>query len=591
VSQPKTPENPQSPSEYMIEAYSRLADSMQHFLANLPSQKPAAASGLLSSISTVSEVIGGALARPDQLLEIQAQAVKDWTQFWQNMWLPADAQQPVAQPERGDRRFGHEGWNNNTYFNQIKQAHLLAGRQLRQIVQASPERDQSKRALAELAVEQYLNAIAPTNFVMTNPEVVRRTVDTGGANLVSGFANLLEDLAAGRGIVQRRTDEDAFRLGENLACTPGSVVYQNHLMQLIQYAPTTKAVRGRPLLYVPPLVNKYYMIDLQPKSSLVKWLVDQGHTVFVISWVEPDESHRDCGLQEYVGDGVLEAHRLVLEATGADAVDLFGFCMGGTLLTIASAVLIARGQGAQVGSATLIGALVDFADMMEWTAFITEDQMSAVDAHIGERGYIAKDELQQLFSMMRSNDLIWSAFINHYLLDRTAPPSDLLYWFEHGSHIPEAFLNAYNRELLLDDHLRIPGAVTLLGEKLDLSKIDGPVMVIGLKDDHVSSWKSVYRGCRYFGGQPTFILGGSGHNAGVINPPSANKHGYWTNPQMPEDADAWLAGAEKHEGSWWPRWSQWLYDNDPTGTVPPRKPGQAPLSVLEPAPGSFITAR
>jgi polyhydroxyalkanoate synthase len=308
----------------------------------------------------------------------------------------------------------------------------------------------------------------------------------------------------------------------------------------------------------------------------------------VVSWVDPDESHRNCGVEDYVETGVLEALEQALKASGADAADFFGFCMGGTLISIASAVLAARGQGDKLGSVTLIGALVDFADMMQWSAFVNEAHVEALDVHIGERGFIAKEELQRLFSMMRANDLVWSSFVNHYLLDEEAPPSDLLFWFEDGSHIPEAFLRTYNRKLLLEDRLREPGAVTMLGEKLDLTKITSPITIIGLKDDHVSSWKSVFRGQQYFGGEVQFILGGSGHNAGVINPPDRKKHGYFTNSTEIDDPDAWLASAAKHEGSWWPHWSHWLYANDPGGTVPARKLGGGKLKVIEPAPGSYV---
>ena len=573
---------------YLADACTKLADALQHFLAHPPAMKSRRSYDSLSVFSAMTDVMKGVMLQPERLIETQMQAMNSWSKLWQNMWAPDGKDNPIVVPERGDRRFSDGEWESSPYFRQLKQSHLLAAKQLRQLVQSSGEEDKSKRAMTELIVEQYINAAAPTNFVFTNPAVLRRTVDTYGANLIAGFANLLEDLASGRGIVQRRTDKGAFRLGENIASTPGAVVYQNHIMQLLQFTPTTPKVRKRPMLYVAPLVNKYYMIDLQPESSLVKWLVDQGHTVFAISWVDPDESHRHCGVEDYVGTGVIEALEQVLKETGADAVDMFGFCMGGTLISMATAVLTARGEGEKVGSLTLIGALVDFADMMEWSAFVNEAQVEALDVHIGEKGYIAKDELQRLFSMMRANDLVWSSFINHYLLDKEAPPSDLLFWFEDGSHIPEAFLRTFNRKLLLEDRLREPGAVTMLGEQLDLSSIKVPVTIIGLKDDHVSSWQSVFRGQQYFGGDVTFILGGSGHNAGVINPPHRKKHGYWTNTAKHADPDAWFASATKNEGSWWPQWAAWLRDNDSTGTVPARVPGAGALKVIEPAPGSYV---
>lgn len=584
---PKAP-NSQTSIDYLADACTKLTGAMQHFLQNPPALSVAKSYDPTSILGAMTDVVSGVIAQPQRLVETQMKAFDEWSRMWQDIWTPGLAAKPKVAPERGDRRFNDAQWESSPVFRSIKDSHLLAARHLRAFVQSSTEEDKSKRAMAELIVEQYLNAVSPTNFILTNPQVMRRTIDTCGANLISGFANMLEDLASGRGIIQRRTDKGAFRLGENLACTPGGVVFQNHLMQLNQYSATTKSVRARPLLYVPPLVNKYYMIDLQPDSSLVKWLVDQGHTVFVVSWVDPDESHRDCGVEDYVGTGVIEAIEQVRKITGSDAVDLFGFCMGGTLLTMATAVLAARGELHKVGSATLIGALVDFTDMMEWSAFVNDAQVDALDVHIGEKGYIAKDDLQRLFSLMRANDLIWSSYVSHYLLDKEAPPSDLLFWFEDGSHIPEAFLRTYNRKLLLEDKLREPGAVTMLGVPLDLTQITIPLTIIGLKDDHVSSWKSVFNGLQYFGGEPAYILGGSGHNAGVINPPARKKHGFWTNGASTGDADAWLAGATKHEGSWWPHWSDWLHANDPGEEVPARKLGGGKNKVLEKAPGSYV---
>lgn len=584
----KNDQTDMSPGGYMTESVARLGQALGEVMRSPGFSQPQRRYDPAAVVSAVGDVMAGVMAQPAKVLEAQMEAVHHWNQLWCGMLLPDGAEKPVVTPERGDRRFRDEKWETSPYFRQIKDSYLLACKQMRTLVQASGEEDKSKRALAELLLEQYLNAVAPTNFALTNPEVLRRTVETGGANLVSGFANMLSDMADGRGIVRRRTDEDAFVLGENIACTPGAVVYQNDLMQLIQYTPTTDKVRARPMIYVPPLVNKYYMIDLQPSSSLVKWLVDQGNTVFVVSWVDPDESHRHCEVDDYVGRGVLEAVEQVRDATGEKAVDLFGFCMGGTLISMAMAVLAARKKGDKIGTATLIGALIDFTDMMEWSAFVNEAHVEALDVHVGEKGYIDKNELQQLFSMMRANDLIWSSYVSHYLLDKESPPSDLLFWFEDGSHIPQAFLSSYNRKLLVDNHLREPGQVTLLGEKLDLTKVKAPVTIIGLKDDHVSSWVSVYEGHKYFGGPVEFVLGGSGHNAGVINPPHRNKHGYWLNDALGDDPQDWFANAGKHEGSWWPHWQTWLEQQDGGAKVPARELGCGSLEVLEPAPGSYV---
>jgi polyhydroxyalkanoate synthase subunit PhaC len=387
-------------------------------------------------------------------------------------------------------------------------------------------------------------------------------------------------MASGKGLVQRRTDPMAFEKGKTIAATPGQVVFRNDLFQLIQYNPATDKVAAEPLLYVPPLVNRYYMIDLVPRQSLVKWLVDEGRTVFVISWVNPTEEHRDKGVGDYVLEGVVDAIGEVRQRTG-QSPDLFSFCLGGTLVAIALAWLAAKDRAGEVNSATLIGSLVDFADMRDWSAFVHEGHLAALEDHLEAQGYIDSVELQRLFAAMRANDLIWSSVVNHYLLDKPAPPSDLLYWFEDGARIPAAFLKSYNRDLLLENKLKDPAGFEVGGTPIDLAAIRMPMLVIALKDDHVSAWQAVYSGARTL--RADFILGGSGHNAGVINPPAANKHGFWTGDARPESAEQWLETATRHEGSWWPTWTQWLAGKGSTKTVAARKISDG----IEPAPGSY----
>ncbi len=528
---------------------------------------------------TMGEFAGGFAAQPQQLLEVQMQAAREWGEFWTAAWMPPKEDAPKPR----DRRFAAKGWEEQPYRT-LRDAYLLASKQLHDLVGAGSA-DTPNRAMMNFLADQYLNAVAPTNFAMTNPEVVKRTVETGGANLAQGFANLIEDVSAGKGIVRRRTDPDAFVKGRTIAATPGSVVFQNHLFQLIQYDPATPDVAAEPLLYVPPLVNKFYMIDLQPKSSLVKWLVDQGRTVFVVSWINPDESHRDCGVEEYVLDGIVTAIDEARARSGADTIDLFSFCLGGTLVAVTLAYLTAKKRAGEVNTATLIGSMVDFADMRDWAAFVHEGHLDALEDHLAQRGFIDSTELQQLFAAVRSNDLIWSSVINHYLLDKPAPPSDLLYWFEDGARIPQAFLKSYNRGLLFANALKSGTGFEVGGVAIDLATVKTPVTVIALKDDHVSAWEAVYDGTKLFGGPVTYILGGSGHNAGVINPPAANKHGYWTSNARPDTAREWLDGATKHDGSWWPAWDSWLTDNASGKRVPPR----VPVGPIEPAPGSYVS--
>lgn len=529
----------------------------------------------LALFQTMGEFTARTMADPQQLFAVQAEAAREWGRFWSNVWTT-----PTDKPR--DRRFAAPEWQEDPWYRAIRDAYLLASAQMRRLA-AGAGGNTADRAMIAFLLDGWLNAVSPTNFAMTNPQVVYRTLETGGANLLAGFANLVEDVASGKGIVKRRTDPDAFVKGETIAATPGEVVWQNDLCQLIQYTPTTPDVAAEPLLYVPPLVNRFYMIDLQPKSSLVKWLVDQGRTVFVISWVNPTEAHRDKGVEDYVLSGIVEATGVVRTRTGK-APDLFAFCLGGTLVAIALAYLAAKGRADEVNSATLIGSMVDFADMRDWSAFVHEAHLTALEGHLERQGFIDSIELQQLFAAMRANDLIWSSVVNHYLLDKPAPPSDLLYWFEDGARIPAAFLKSYNRELLLNNALAEPAGFAVGGEAIDLAKITTPVLSIALKDDHVSAWEAVYSGARMMNAD--YVLGGSGHNAGVINPPAANKHGYWTNDATPATGAEWLQGATRHDGSWWPWWTGWLDRHGSGERVPAREINDG----LEAAPGSYAKA-
>ena len=527
----------------------------------------------------------GLMRDPRRLLELQARSLDDWTALWRTMAERAMGltPQPVAEPAKGDRRFSAPAWREEPVYDFIKQAYLLAARQIQDTV-ASAEVDERTRTQVDFFSRQLINALSPTNYAATNPEVVRRTIETGGVNLMTGLSNLLEDLSSQEGLVKRRAPA-AFEVGVNMAATPGAVVFQNELFQLIQYAPTTDQVFHRPLLFVPPLVNKYYLFDLTPRSSYLKWLVDQGHTVFVISWANPDESLKDRDLGDYVRDGVIAAIGAVEQATGETGLDLVSYCLGGTLSAMTLAYLAATGQSDRVASATLIAALVDFKSIGEWSVFVGEEELAAFDRYLDDKGYVESHDLTKLFATVRANDLIWSSVVSHYLLGDEARPSDLLAWFDDGARIPAATLKQYGREILLNNRLKDAGGIEVDGVPLDLKSIKTPVFVVALKDDHVSAWKDTYEGRFNFGGETRFILGGSGHNAGMINPPAANKHGYWTNAAAPADAEAWLEKAENKPGSWWPEWQGWLANDD---KVEPRTPGEGPLKAIEAAPGSYV---
>ena len=510
---------------------------------------------------------------PLAVLQASQAAASEWMELWgaSARRLAGQEVAPVIQPERGDRRFMDAAWSEDPVFDYLKQAYLLASKQASELVANAEGVDEATRTRAEFYTNAYLNALSPANFAFTNPEAIRRAIETGSISLLSGLANLLADAATDAKLPVRRVS-DTFELGKDIAATPGSVVFQNELMQLIQYAPTTDEVHRRPLLYVPPLVNKYYLLDLQPKSSLIRWLVEQGHTLFVISWVNPGPELADKGIDDYLDLGPLAALDAIEKAIGEKSADLFGFCMGGTLAAMAAK----RAAPGRVASLTTIGSMFDFRDMGQWATFREPAQVEAMERHLEAQGVMAAHELQALFSVVRANDLIWSSVVSHYLLDKEAPPSDILHWFADGAHIPAAFLSEWTKRILVANELTEPGALAM----------DARAMVISLKDDHVSAWQATYDGARLLGGETRFLLGGSGHNAGVINPPSANRHGYWTNDEMPATAEEWLEGATRHEGSWWPEWQAWLV-RDGGEKVKARKPKKE----IEPAPGSYVRMR
>ena len=526
---------------------------------------------------------------PARLMETQHKLFAEWTELWTGGGARALGQErdPVLVPEKGDRRFNDPAWNKG-FFDYLKQAYLLTTRQSMETI-AKTDLDPATRTRVDFFARQFLNAISPANFVFSNPEAIQKAMESGGVSLIGGLANMLEDAASPSGLVKRRAADD-FEVGVNIAATPGGIIFQNELMQLIHYEATATEVYRRPLLYVPPLVNKYYVLDLQPKSSMIKWLVDQGHDLFVISWVNPGPELSGKDIGDYCLQGPVAALQIIERLTGERTVDVFGFCMGGTLAAITTAYLTAAGQAERVGSLSLIGSLLDFTDTGEWATFYEDGQMDAFERHARKTGVVGADKLQALFSAVRANDLIWPSVVNHYLLDRVAPASDLLFWFADGSRIPQALLLEYGKALLRGNRLKEPGGISVGNVPIDLKAIKAPVCMISLKDDHVSGWRATYAGARLFGGKTMFMLGGSGHNAGVINPPAANKHGYWINQDLPDAPEQWFDGAEQKGGSWWPAWQEWLAGHHGE-KVPARAVGSGDLPVLEAAPGSYVMVK
>lgn len=532
------------------------------------------------------------LANPLKLAEAQLKLWHAYTQLWQGSVLKMWGQdpRPVAEPLPGDRRFSHEDWEDNFVFDFIKQSYLIAANAINETISNVDGPDDETRKRVAFFTRQYVDALSPSNFLLTNPEVLRATVTSGGRNLVRGLGNLLEDLERGQGNLRiTMTDLDAFKLGENIATTPGKVVYQNRLMQLIQYEPATKEVFKRPLLIVPPWINKYYILDLREKNSYIKWAVDQGHSVFVISWVNPDESYAETKFEDYLTLGPLAALDAIEKATGEAKANAVGYCLGGTLLATTLAHMAAK-KDERIASATFFASMLDFSDPGEIGVFIDEDSVESLEARMKERGYLAGNEMAQAFNMLRANDLIWSFVVNNYLLGKEPIPFDLLYWNSDSTRMPASMHGFYLRKMYLENQLAEPGGLAVAGVWLDLSKIKTPSYFLSAIEDHISPWKSTYAGMRLFSGKSKFVLAGSGHIAGVINPPVANKYKHWTNGELPEDPAEWLKQAEQYDGSWWPDWQKWVAKHAGE-KVPARVPGKGKLKAIEDAPGSYVKLR
>lgn len=494
-------------------------------------------------------------------------------------------------PEKGDRRFKHDDWSEKPYFNAIQQSYLLTSQWVRNMVTDVEGLDEHTAEKVKFFTERYLDAMSPTNFAMTNPAVIEKTVATNGGNLVSGLQNMLADLEAGDGQLRiSMTDTEAFELGENVGATPGKVVFQNRMFQLIQYTPSTEKVLKRPLLIVPPWINKFYILDLQPKNSFLKWATDNGHTVFVVSWVNPDETYSNTDFTAYVKEGVITAVDAVEKTTGESEINAIGYCIGGTLLSTSLAYMKAKGDK-RIKSATFFTTMLDFSEPGELGVFIDEEQIGGLETKMAETGYLEGTSMAGAFNLMRANDLIWSFYVSNYLLGNSPRPFDLLYWNSDSTRMPEAMHSWYLRKLYMENKLVQPGGLSIDGIGIDLGSIDIPACFVSTADDHIAPWKSTYLGAQRLGGDVTFILGGSGHIAGIVNPPEANKYGFRISDELAETADQWLEGATEKEGSWWQTWSTWAHDLSGNKMVAARVPGKGALAVIEDAPGTYVKCK
>ncbi len=533
------------------------------------------------------------LTDPFKLAEAQVKLWQDYAALWQSSMLKLMGQtaQPVIEPAKGDRRFKHDDWQQHFLFDYLKQSYLIAAKHLHSVLGNVDGLEEQTARKVDFYTRQYIDALSPTNFALTNPEVLRETVATHGENLVKGLNNLLEDLerGGGDGLRVRMTDEDAFKLGVNIAVTPGKVVFQNELLQLIQYTPTTKEVYRKPLLIIPPWINKYYILDLREKNSFIKWAVGEGHTVFVISWVNPDQALADKRFDDYLTAGALAALDAIEQATGEPDANVIGYCLGGTLLAATLGYLAAK-KSDRIASSTFFASMIDFEEPGELEVFIDAKQVAALEKRMQERGYLEGSEMATTFNMLRSNDLIWSFVVNNYLLGRDPFPFDLLYWNSDSTRMPAAMHSFYLRNMYLKNLLKKPGGLTLDGVPIDLAKVHVPLYFASTIEDHIAPWRATYAGARLFRGPVRFVLGGSGHIAGIVNPPAANKYHYLTNDKLADDPEKWLAGAKQQAGSWWPDWADWVARHAGE-KVPARIPGKGGLKAIEDAPGSYVKVR
>src|SRR6201997_1003013 len=538
------------------------------------------------------EMTARLMANPAQLMKAQLGFWQDYMSLWQNttrriMGMEAE---PVIDAPSTDRRFKDDAWKENEIFDFIKQSYLLSARYVQDVVKHVDGLDAKTAQKVDFYARQFVDAMSPSNFLLTNPEVLRKTAETGGENLLKGLNNLLADLEQGKGKLRiKMTDMEAFRLGENIGVSPGKVVYQNDLMQLIQYSPATETVLKRPLLIAPPWINKFYILDLRPRNSFVRWAVSQGHTVFVISWVNPDAKLAEKNFEDYMQEGYLDALDAIEQATGEREVNAIGYCLGGTLLASTLAYMAAK-KDDRIKSATFFVTLTDFEDAGELGVFIDEEQLKALEGKMNKRGYLEGSEMATTFNMLRANDLIWSFVVNNYLLGNDPFPFDLLYWNADSTRMPARMHSFYLRKMYQQNLLSQPGGITLSGVPIDLRKIKTPAYFLSTREDHIAPWKSTYKGTQLLGGSKRFVLAASGHIAGVVNPPDSGKYGHWINKDLPPDPEEWFRGATEIAGSWWPDWHRWVSALGKE-QVPARTPGDGKLNSIEDAPGSYVQVR
>jgi len=526
---------------------------------------------------------------PLKFWQMQMEYSQKQAQLWQSSMekLMGGETEPVITPEKGDKRFKAESWNDSLLFDFIKQYYLLACEFVEGSIENAEGLSEKEKKKLAFTSKLMMDAISPSNFAFTNPEVLQETLNTGGENLIKGLQNMQEDLQRGNGSLKiTTTNYDAFTLGENIASTPGHVVYENDLMQLIQYEPQTDKVFKRPLLLVAPWINKYYILDLQPQSSYIRWAVEQGHTVFCISWVNPDAKLAQKGFDAYMHEGIIAALNQIKNITGEPDCNAVGYCLGGTLLTTTMAYLAAKKQSKRIASATFLTTLIDFAEAGDMKLFMDDEHIDDMIKSMSKQGILKAEELQRTFSLLRANDLIWSFVVNNYLMGKEPFPFDLLYWNDDSTNMPEAMHSFYLRNMYRDNLLCKAGGIEIDGVKIDISKIKTPSYFLSTKEDHIAPWKATYETTQLMSGPKTFTLAASGHIAGIVNPPSKNKYCFWSAQGTPENADDWMKSAKETAGSWWPHWQTWVQNFGGE-----KVKARAVSNPIEPAPGHYVTVK
>lgn len=595
--------DPKSIESYMVKDPQALAVNLARALENLgqaasqwlgPRERgeidDMAIDPVTDLVRTLSDVTEYWMSDPKRTLEAQTLLLSSYMGLWTQTlarFSGAAPQEPADLPK--DKRFADEDWSRNPFFAFLRQAYLVTAAWAEKLVTEAEGLDAHTRHKAEFYVRQMTAALSPANFALTNPEVFRQTVATSGANLAAGMHMLAEDIASGGGEFRlRHTDHSKFKVGENLALTPGKIIAQSDICEVIQYDPSTETVLKRPLLIVPPWINKFYVLDLTPQKSFIKWCVDQGHTVFVISWINPNARHADKDWEAYIEEGIEFALASVEKATGERSVNAIGYCVGGTLLAAALA-LHAQKKDRRIASATFLTTQVDFTLAGDLKVFVDEEQLATIEKQMGKTGYLEGSKMANAFNMLRASELIWPYVVNNYLMGKEPLPFDLLYWNSDSTRMPAANHAFYLRNCYLNNTLS-RGEMILAGRTISLKDIKIPVYNLATREDHIAPSRSVFRGSSLFGGPVEFVLSGSGHIAGVVNPPDRQKYQYWTNGKPRGDYDTWVAKARETTGSWWPHWHDWIEAREGL-RVPARKPGGGALNAIADAPGSYVLER